>query len=123
MGRRKRKNIYIKDPEVQKKIEDLRKLFPGMTYDELFKAHLKVPTPDMVLGDRFFEIAGLLLQRYKDPKIMNLATVLWVLELNSAKGNFDIDRILYDLEKSIALKIYHKKKLHSSFMNGPIIEA
>lgn len=110
MGRKKKKHIYLYDPETQKNIEELRKLFPDKTYDEIFKEHLNIPTTDLILYNKFFEFVELLQRKYKEPKNTALANQVWVLMINSAKGEFDIQRIIYDIEKSIDHKIYHKKK-------------
>ncbi len=109
MGRKKKKHIFLYDIENQKKLEELRKLFPGLTYDEIFREHLKLPTTDEVLNERYKEIAKLLSGKYKDEKLMDLMLLFWVMLMKCAKGEYDIRKLLYNFNADISKQVYKKR--------------
>jgi hypothetical protein len=108
MGRKKKKHIIFYDKELGDNLDDLKK-FEGITYDELLKKYLKLPKTDDLIQMKFEDVRDLLIHKYKNEDIYELMSLLWIIAIKSAQGEFDIKKLKYDIEADIRMKTYKKR--------------
>lgn len=106
--KRQKKHISFYDPEIWKKLNEIKKS-EDLTYDELLKKYLKLPETDKLILIKYEEIRDLLVEKHKNKDIFELMNIIWILIIKSANGEYDISKLKYDIEADIRLKTYRKR--------------
>lgn len=104
----KRKHIFISDRNLQEKIDQVKHV-EDLTYDEIFAKYLNLPDGDLAIYEKYLETQKLLERAYHNSKLKSLSELLWVLLIKSAKGEYDIDRLLHDVSADIEVRTYKKR--------------
>lgn len=106
---KKQKNhIFFYDPELRKKLNEIKKS-EDLTWDELLKQYLRLPGTDQLIRMEYDEIIEQLEQKYKNEDLRFFMSLIWNLIINAAHGEYDIKRLIYDIENDIRLKTYRKR--------------
>ncbi len=99
----------ISDPDLQERIRE-RQNYEGISFEELLQKYLTFPEDASdLLGKQYWSVAELVIKVYKKPKLRKLLEYIWVLIIKSAKGEYDIDRILHNLSSDFELGTYKKR--------------
>ncbi len=109
MGKDGRMHGVIRDPELQERIKERQKL-ENISFEELINRYLTFPEDAQdFLSKEHATFTELVIKVYQKPKLRELMTALWILVIKSAKGEYDIDRILHNVKADIELGTYKKR--------------
>lgn len=112
MGRKKKqkRHIIFYDFEIGRKLNKVKKA-EGITYDELLKKYLKLPEDVLELAQRQYQdIACQLAEEYKKEELIEMMGLMWILISKCAIGEYDIKKIVYNMEADIRLKKLLRKR-------------
>jgi hypothetical protein len=111
----KRKHIFLSDNKLIEKLERIKHIEKA-TFDEIFEKYLILPDSDNIIHDKFIEIEKLIVSTYgkkntnfNDQKLRVLMELLWVMIVLSAKGDYDVDKLLHDITADFNYGIYKKR--------------
>lgn len=99
----------IRDQELQDIIKTRQKL-ENLTFEELIEKYLTFPenASDRIHHD-YVEIESLLVKVYGKKKLQILMELLWILIINCARDNYDIEKLLHNINADIELGTYKKR--------------
>jgi hypothetical protein len=109
MTRDGRMHGVIKNQEMQERIRDRMKI-DNLTFEELLEKYLTYPEEaGDTIHKNYREVEELVVKIYGKKRLRELMEVFWILVINSAKGNFDIDLIIHNIDSDIRLGTYKKR--------------
>lgn len=109
MAKDGRMHGVIKNQEMQERVKERMKI-DNLTFEELLEKYLTYPEE---AGDTIYrnyrEVEDLIVKIYGKKSLRELMEVFWVLIINCAKGNFDINLIIHNMNSDIQLGTYKKR--------------
>lgn len=103
-------HCVISDQKMEQRIR-ARMAVEKITFQELLEKHLVFPEEaDSFIHKDYVEIEKTIAEAYDKPMIKKLMEILWILIINCAKDNYDIVRIINNIEADIRLETFKKKK-------------
>lgn len=107
--KKKKNHIFFYDPELKKMLNAIKKA-ENLTWDELLKTFIKIKDTDELIRLRYNEAEEKLVEKYKNEELKYLMELYWVHIIKSAHGEYDIKRLISDIEKDLKWKTYLKEK-------------
>lgn len=111
----KRKHIFLSDKDLIGKLERIKHI-EDITFDEVFEKYLSLPESEDIIHEKFIDVEkkivrayGIKNQDFKDQKLRILMELFWAMMIMSAKGKYDIDKLLHNMLEDIDKGIYKKK--------------
>ncbi|MGZ8509243.1 MAG: hypothetical protein ACXWV6_04325 [Chitinophagaceae bacterium] len=111
----KRKHIFLSNNDLIEKLERVKHI-EKISFDEVLEKYLKLPESEDIIHDEFIDVEKLIVQAYgkkdqefKQQKLRILMELFWVLIIQSAKGNFDIEKLLRDIYADFEVGTYKKR--------------
>ncbi len=116
MAKDRRMHGVIKKPELQERIKKKMK-DEDLTFEQYLEKYLKDYTdPDFDLYKKYEEIESALILRYRkdDPhhKLRILMELFWSFIILSAKGKYDLDKLLHDVDADFQHGTYKKRVIN-----------
>lgn len=115
MKQDKRKHIFLSNKELIEKLERIKHL-EKITFDEVFEKYLTLPESDEIIQKEYVKVEKLMILAYgkkdqkdDDQKLRILMEFFWHMIIMSAKGKFDIDKLLHDALEDINKGTYKKR--------------
>jgi hypothetical protein len=112
----KRKHIFLSDKNLIEKLDRIKHL-ENITFDEVFEKYLTLPESDDIIHKEYIKVEKLMVlaygkkdQVFNDQRLRILMEYFWSMAILAAKGNYDIDKLLLDIDADFTHEIYKKKR-------------
>jgi hypothetical protein len=109
MAKDGRMHGVIKDQEMQERIKERMKI-DNLTFEELLDKYLTYPEEASdTIHKNYKEVEDLIFKIYGKKSLKELMEVFWFMIINCAKGNYDINQIIQNMNADIKIGTYKKK--------------
>lgn len=111
----KRKHIFLSNKDLIEKLDQIKHV-EKITYDEVFEKYLSLPESEDIIHEEYKKVEKMVIlaygkkdQGFKDQKLRILMELFWANLIMSAKGRYDIDKLLHDVLEGFDKGTYKKR--------------
>jgi|SRR5450830_654515 len=111
----KRKHIFLSNKNLIEKLDRI-KYIEKITFDEVFEKYLDLPESEDIIQKEYVKVEKQMVlaygkkdQSFNDQKLRILMELFWAMIIMSAKGKYDIDKLLHDVLEDIDKGTYKKR--------------
>lgn len=111
----KRKHIFLSNKDLIEKLDRVKHI-EKITFDEVFEKYLNLPESEDIIKKEYVNVEKLMVlaygkkdQGFGDQKLRILMELFWNMIIMSAKGKYEIDKLLHDVLEDIDKGIYKKR--------------
>ena len=95
---------------------DRVKHIENITFDEVFEKYLNLPESEDIIQKEYIKVEKQVIlaygkknQSFNDQKLRILMELFWAMIIMSARGKYDIDKLLHDMLEDIDKGTYKKR--------------